>query len=160
MRSLLVLFLVMLATPCAVGGQTRDGATTNADVEKEILAIDDEKDHAMQHYVASHGEAGGAELDQIYADDLVFVTTHGALLSKAQRLADLRSGNLKFISFGRDSYSLHVYADTVVMTGRATSEVIYQGKLNRVPRRFTNVYIRLAGQWRLVAHQATTITEQ
>jgi ketosteroid isomerase-like protein len=160
MRLLLVLFFVMLATPGVVGGQKTDGANTNADVEKEILRIDDEKDHAMQRYVASHGEAGGAELDQIYADDLVFVTTHGTLLSKAQRLEDLRSGGLKFISFGRDSYSLHVYGDTVVMTGRATSEVIYQGKVNRVPRRFTNVYIKLAGQWRLVAHQATTIAEQ
>jgi ketosteroid isomerase-like protein len=159
MRSLLVLFFVMLATAAVVGGQKTDGANTNADVEKEILKIDDEKDHAMQHYVASHGEAGRAELDRIYADDLVFVTTHGALLSKAQRLEDLRSGSLTFISFGRDSYSLHVYGDTVVMTGRATSEVIYQGKVNRVPRRFTNVYIKLAGQWRLVAHQATTIAE-
>jgi ketosteroid isomerase-like protein len=159
MRSLLVLFLVMLATPGVVGGQQIGGANTNADMEKEILKIDDEKDHAMQRYVASHGDAGRAELDQIYADDLVFVTTHGALLSKAQRLEDLRSGSLKFISFGRDSYSLHVYGDTVVMTGRATSEVIYQGKVNRVPRRFTNVYIKLAGQWRLVAHQATTIAE-
>ena len=113
----------------------------------------------MQRYVASHGEQGGPELDQIYADDLVFVTTHGALITKAQRLEDLRSGNLKFISFGRDSYSLHVYGDTVIMTGRATSDVVYQGKENHIPRRFTNVYIKLAGQWRLVAHQATTIAE-
>lgn len=159
MRSVLVLFLVTLAIPGVVDGQKADNAT-NADIEKQILKIDDEKDHAMQRYVASHGEAGGAELDQIYADDLVFVTTHGALLSKAQRMEDLRSGNLKFISFGRDSYSLHVYGETVVMTGRATSEVVYQGKVNKIPRRFTNVYIKLSGQWRLVAHQATTISEQ
>jgi ketosteroid isomerase-like protein len=160
MRSVLMLSLVTLAIHGIVGGQKTDGANANADIEKQILKIDDEKDHAMQRYVASHGEAGGAELDQIYADDLVFVTTHGALLSKAQRMEDLRSGNLKFISFGRDSYDLHVYGDTVVMTGRATSEVIYQGKVNKAPRRFTNVYIKLGGQWRLVAHQATTISEQ
>jgi hypothetical protein len=159
MRSVFIFFLVALAFPGVVGRQKTEGADTNADVEKQILEIDDEKDHAMQRYVASHGEAGGAELDRIYGDDLVFVNTHGALLTKAQRLEDLRSGSLKFISFGRDSYSLHVYGDTVVMTGRATSEVVYQGKVNRVPRRFTNVYIKLAGQWRLVAHQATTIAE-
>jgi hypothetical protein len=160
MRHVLVLVFVAVAIPGIVGGQSTDGATPNADIEKQILKIDDEKDHAMQKYVASHGEAGGADLDRIYGDDLVFVNTHGALLTKAQRLADLRSGNLKFISFGRDSYSLHVYGDTVIMTGRATSEVEYQGKMNRIPRRFTNVYIKLAGQWRLVAHQATTIAEQ
>jgi hypothetical protein len=159
MRSVLVLFLVTLAIGGVVGGQQTDGAKTNADVEKEILKIDDEKDHAMQRYVASHGEAGGAELDQIYADDLVFVTTRGTVLTKAQRLEDLRSGRLKFISFGRDSYSLRAYGDTVIMTGRATSIVEYHGKLNKVPRQFTNVYIKLNGQWRLVAHQATTIAE-
>lgn len=159
MRFVLVLFLVTLAIPGVVGGQKTDGANTNADIERQILKIDDEKDQAMQRYVASHGETGGAELDRIYGDDLVFVNTHGGLLSKAQRLEDLRSGSLKFISFGRDSYSLHVYGNTVVMTGRATSEVVYKGKVNRIPRRFTNVYIKLAGQWRLVAHQATTIAE-
>jgi hypothetical protein len=31
----------------------------------------------MRRYVASHGEAGGAELDRIYGDDLVFVNTRG-----------------------------------------------------------------------------------
>jgi hypothetical protein len=159
MRFALVLSLAMLTIPGVLRGQKPDSTNANAEIEKEILKIDDEKDHAMQRYVASHGEVGGPELDQIYADDLVFVNTHGGLLTKAQRLEDLRSGNLKFISFGRDSYSLHVYGDTVVMTGRATSEVVYMGKVNRIPRRFTNVYIKMAGQWRLVAHQATTIAE-
>ena len=159
MRFAIVLSLAMLAIPGVLSGQRADRTNANAEIEKEILKIDDEKDHAMQRYVASHGEEGGPELEQIYGDDLVFVNTHGGLLTKAQRLEDLRSGSLKFISFGRDSYSLHVYGDTVVMTGRATSEVVYQGKVNRVPRRFTNVYVKLAGHWRLVAHQATTIAE-
>jgi ketosteroid isomerase-like protein len=159
MRFALALFLVAFAVPRVAGGPPTGGANTNADVETEILKIDDEKDHAMQRYVASRGEQGGPELDRIYADDLVFVTTHGALITKEQRLEDLRSGNLKFISFGRDSYSFHVYGDTVIMTGRATSNVVYQGKENHIPRRFTNVYIKLAGRWRLVAHQATTIAE-
>jgi Domain of unknown function (DUF4440) len=159
MRFALVLSLAMLVLPGMLSGQKPDTTNANAEIEKEILKIDDEKDHAMQHYVASHGAEGGAELDQIYGDDLVFVNTRGGLLTKAQRMEDLRSGSLKFISFGRDSYQLHVYGDTVVMTGRATSEVIYMGKVNRIPRRFTNVYIKLGGHWRLVAHQATTIAE-
>lgn len=159
MRLALVLVLLVLTTARVLGGNA-EGANANADIEKEILKIDDEKDHAMQRYVASHGQDGGGDLDRIYGDDLVFVNTHGGLLNKAQRLEDLRSGSLKFISFGRDSYSLHVYGDTVVMTGRATSDVVYMGKENRVPRRFTNIYIKMAGQWRLVAHQATTIEEK
>lgn len=70
MRSVFVLFLAALAIPAVVGGQRADGANTNADVEKQILKIDDEKDHAMQRYVASHGEDGGPDLDRIYGDDL------------------------------------------------------------------------------------------
>jgi hypothetical protein len=45
------------------------------------------------------------------------------------------------------------------MTGRGTSEVIYQGGVKKVPRRLKNVYIKLGGQWRVVADQATTISE-
>src|SRR6267143_4738007 len=89
MRFALVLSLAMLTITGVLRGQKPESTNANAEIEKEILKIDDQKDHAMQRYVASHGEAGGLELDQIYADDLVFVNTHGGLLTKAQRLEDL-----------------------------------------------------------------------
>ena len=92
----------------------------------------------------------GEVLDRVYDEGLVFVNTHGQLLTKGQRLEDLRSGNLKFMSFGRDDYQLHIYGDTVVLNGRANSVVQFHGKVNRIPRKFTLTYIKLNGAWRLV----------
>jgi hypothetical protein len=154
-----LLRLLMIALLLSIKGQTVAGTSVNTEIEQLILTIDREKDEAMQKFAASHGKVGGDVLDRIYADGLVFVNTHGQLLTKTQRLEDLRAGNLKFLSFGRDDYRLHVYGNTVIMTGRATSVVEYQGKVNRTPRQFTNVYVKLDGHWRLVAHQATTIVE-
>jgi hypothetical protein len=48
MRSVRVLILVTFAIHGIVGGQKTDGANANADIAKQILKIDDEKDHAMQ----------------------------------------------------------------------------------------------------------------
>jgi hypothetical protein len=131
----------------------------NAAIVKEIAGTKAEEDQAMQHCVQSKGKEGVYVLNRIYDPDMVFVTKHGALITRAQRIADLSSGNLKFISFGRNDFSYYVYDDgkTVVQTGIATSDVIYNGKEDKTPRRFTNVFIRLGGQWRLVEHQATTI---
>jgi hypothetical protein len=48
----------------------------------------------------------------------------------------------------------------VIMNGRANSVVEYHGVVNKKPRRFTSVFIKMQGQWRLVAHQATLIADE
>jgi ketosteroid isomerase-like protein len=150
-------FIDLLTTLAQSG--TDGHALTKTDVEKQtaVSKVDEEKDHAMQAYVESHGANGGDVLDRIYADGMVFVSTRGELVTKRQRMEGLRNGNFSINAFGRDSYGFHVYGDTVIMTGRATSDVMYMGKRNQVPRQFTNVYRKINGEWKLVAHHATTI---
>lgn len=131
----------------------------NAAIVSQIARTKIEEDEAMQRCVESKGKEGVSVLNRIYHPDMVFVTKHGTLISRAQRVKDLSSGNLKFISFGRNDYSYHVYNNgtTVVQTGIASSDVLYNGKEDKTPRRFTNVFIKMDGQWRLVEHQATTV---
>jgi hypothetical protein len=135
--------------------------TSHTEIAKQIAEVKDEEDRAMQLCVESKGEAGVSVLNRIYHPNMVFVTKQGALLTRTQRIENLRSGNLKFITFGRKDYSYFVYNDgnTVVQTGIATSDVIYNGKEDNSPRRFTNVFVKLGGQWRLVGHQATTVAQ-
>jgi hypothetical protein len=87
------------------------------------------------------------------------VNTRGQLFTKAQRLADLGAGKVEYFSYNQDGYAYHVYGDTVVMTGQTSSVVKFQGRVNKIPRQFTNVYVKIGGQWRLVAHQATPIVD-
>jgi ketosteroid isomerase-like protein len=133
-------------------GQLTTGTPANTGIEQEIINIEAQKDHAMQTREMD-------VLDRIYADGLVFVNTRGQVLTKAERMAEFQSESVKYLSFEQGDYHFHIYGDTVVMTGRASSVVDYHGKVNRIPRRFTSVYVKLHGQWQLVAHQATLITK-
>jgi hypothetical protein len=70
------------------------------------------------------------------------------------------AGRVEYFSYNQECFSYHVYGDTVVMTGRTSSVVKFQGRVNRILRLFTNIYVKVVGQWRLVAHQATPIVEE
>jgi len=121
-------------------------------VKKDVLKIEKERAQALE-------KGDVAVLDRILADDYVYVNVFGELHTKAQRFSTIRSGVSKHESLQEDDFRVHVYGDTVVMTGRASGLVNYRGKVNDKARRFTNVYIKQDGQWQLVAHHATTMAE-
>lgn len=121
-------------------------------VKKDILKIEEERSQALEM-----GDV--AVLDRILADDYVYVNVFGELHTKAQRFSTIRSGAAKHESLTEDDFQVHVYGDTVVMTGRASGLVNYRGKVNNKARRFTNVYMKQGGKWRLLAHHATTIAQ-
>jgi ketosteroid isomerase-like protein len=144
-RVLRGIVLIALACPAIVKAQSDVPS-----IQQEVLKTEAARDEAMQ-------KADMAVLNRIYADDVVIVNTRGVHLTKEQRLADFQSGDLKFLSFDQGDYSFHIYGDTVVLNGRANSVVQFHGKVNRVPRKFTLTYIKLNGEWRLVAQNETLI---
>ncbi|MHB8217767.1 MAG: nuclear transport factor 2 family protein [Candidatus Sulfotelmatobacter sp.] len=144
-----VIGLVALVCPGMAKAQTD---VPSPAIQQEVLKTEAARDEAMQ-------KADMPVLNRIYADDVVIVNTRGVHLTKAQRLADFQSGDLKFLSFDQGDYSFHSYGDTVILNGRANSAVQFHGKINRVPRKFTLTYIKLNGEWRLVAQNETLIDQ-
>lgn len=136
-----------------LSGQEKPDDKSVLRTEDEVLNVEQSRDKALQ-------ERDVAVLDRIYSDQLVFVNTRGQKFTKAQRLADLGAGKVEYFSYNQEGFSYHVYGDTVVMTGRTSSVVKFQGRVNKIPRLFTNVYVKTGGQWRLVAHQATPIADE
>ena len=149
-RFLRVIALIAFVCPGNLKAQT--DVPSQAGIPQEVLKTEAERDEAMQ-------KADMAVLNRIYADNVVIVNTRGLHLTKAQRLADFQSGDLKFLSFDQGDYSFHVYGDTVVLNGRANSVVQFHGKVNRIPRRFTLTYVRQNGEWRLIAQNETLIDQ-
>ena len=141
-----------VALLCKLNGQIASPKASTAEIEKEVLNVEEERDQALQ-------KRDVATLDRIYADELVFVNTRGQLFTKAQRIADIGGGKVEYFAYKQGDYNFNVYGNTVIMTGRTSSVVKFQGRVNKIPRQFTNVYIKTDGQWRLVAHQATPIAE-
>lgn len=151
-RVLLVCALHCCLSVCILTGQVDHDKRSIRQIENEVLKVEQERDHALQ-------DRDVQTLDRIYTDQLVFVNTRGQRFTKAQRLADLGAGKVEYFSYRQGGFDYHVYGNTVVMTGKTSSVVKFQGRVNRIPRLFTNVYIRIGGQWRLVAHHATPIAQ-
>jgi hypothetical protein len=153
MRTLLFAFLmtVSLVRPTKAQANTPKQVATNAE-EREVLKTENELEHALEV-----GDTG--VLDRVYSDDFSYTNASGELLSKAQLLADLRTGNHKVSSVSHQDLRLHTYGRTVVMTGISTSTFRYKGIVTSGPRRFTNVYVKQNDQWKLVVHSVTDIAK-
>ena len=113
---------------------------------------------------ATHVDEGFAKrdvttLDDIWADDYTFTNPHGALLTKKQRLENIRSGHTQIESVASEDEDVRVYGDTAVITARITLKGKYSGKESSGQYRSISVWVNQQGRWRLVANQLTLIAK-
>jgi uncharacterized protein (TIGR02246 family) len=153
MRQILVIaVLVVMPASITFAQKERARRDQKGSVEQTIRRLDDERIQAQIH-------ADAATLDRIYADDFIGVGPSGTVRTKPQVLSDFTSGELKFQSITTDEVRIRIYGNTALETGRST--MIGEDKGKAVPRdnRFTRVWVKQHGRWRLVAnHYSLLIT--
>ena len=145
-RTAATVFLIIALAAC-------DKRVTES-VEQAIRQLDKERIQAQIH-------ADATALDRIYAADFIGVGPSGTVRTKPQVIADFTSGDLKFQSITTDEVQVRVYGNTAVETGLST--MTGQDKGKDVPRdtRFTRVWVKQRGRWRLVAnHYSIRIKQQ
>lgn len=98
-------------------------------------------------------------LERLLADDLTYTHSTGQVDSKAQFLDSLASGALVYRSIEPEEAAVRVYGETAVVTGRAVMRIENRGQTLVLPVRFTSVYVRRDGLWRLAAWQSTRLPE-
>jgi len=152
LRILLVPLLVVASLGSAKGQGTADNEP-NAKVREEILKVEEEEKEA-----SLKGDTD--TLDRLFANDIAYTNQNGELVPKGQFLAEYRSGAQKIHTFKHDDVRLRSYGDTVVVTGRSTSAFRYKGKEYAGAKRFTNVWVKQGGQWRLVVHHVTAVENE
>jgi ketosteroid isomerase-like protein len=154
MRGTLVLaVLTLTATSIALGQKQSASEDERSSIDQAIRRLDNERIQAQIH-------ADAPALDRIYADDFIGVGPSGTVRTKPQVISDFTSGNLKFQSITTDEVKVRVYENTAVGTGLST--MVGQDKGKAVPRdtRFTRVWVKQQGHWRLVAnHYSLQITQ-
>lgn len=139
----------VLASLFALGHYAQPAAA-GSKAYRELIRLNSEYDAALV--------AGDAVvLDRLYADDFVYTTFDGTMRSKAQQLDFTRSGILKLSSGASDNVRIRVYGKTAVMTGRFRARGTFDGKPLEVNERYTAVWIKMKGRWRLVAEQGNEI---
>lgn len=121
-----------------------------ADSRDDVLAADARRFAAMlQNDLTT--------LETLLADDLTYTHSNGLAESKAQFLESLRSGKLRYLAAERSDLAVRLHGDTAVVTGRAEMKVSSPGGKLELPVRFTEVWVRSGGAWRLTAWQSTRI---
>ena len=96
-------------------------------------------------------------VDRIWDDDFIYTGVRGEVKGKADILAELRAGDLRFDVLRFDDLRVRVYGGAAMVTGRATTRGgSVQGEITG-EFRYTRVYARRQGRWRLVAFQGTPI---
>jgi len=155
MRAIFVIALLALSATSIVLGQKQNaGNNKGKSIDQIIRQLDSKR-------IQAQIDADTVALNRIYADDFIGVGPSGTVRTKPQVISDFTSGGLKFQSITTDDVKVRVYRNTAVETGKST--MIGQDKNKVVPRdnRFTRVWVKMHGNWQLVAnHYSLLITQQ
>ena len=152
-RTVVLAVLALTTTSIAMGQEQSATKDQRSSVEQAIRQLDKER-------IQAQISANAAALDRIYADDFIGVGPSGTVRTKPQVISDFTGGHLKFQSITTDEVQVRVYENTAVETG--LSKMVGQDKGKVVPsdNRFTRVWVKQQGRWRLVANHYSPRTRQ
>jgi ketosteroid isomerase-like protein len=98
-----------------------------------------------------------AAIDPVIASDFVFTAPDGKVQGKAQFINDVKSGDLALESSEISDMKVRAYGDAAVVTYATTDKGKYKGQDISGLYRWTDVFVRRAGKWQIVAGHGTPI---
>lgn len=117
-----------------------------------IIALDAKRMRAT-------AEKDFAVLNEIIADDLVYVHSSARLDTKASLIGNIQSGSTVYRSLVPSGVKAMDLGDTVVLMGEARIKVFSGGKEMDFGVRFTDIYAKRNGKWQMVVWQSTKLPE-
>ncbi|MCU1245026.1 MAG: hypothetical protein JWN02_936 [Acidobacteria bacterium] len=99
-----------------------------------------------------------AALQDIWSDDYAFVNSHGKLLTKADRLAEMKSGHSSLESIKHEEApTVTKHGDATLVLSRVTIVGKYSGREVSGQFRSLHVWTHANGRWQLLYNQLTPI---
>jgi ketosteroid isomerase-like protein len=144
----------MIAASSLIFSQTERKVTTgDGGDEQAVRQVLDEVSAAIKR--------GDMEtLDRLWAFDYVFIPPSGAVVTKAQRLAVLKSSDTKIEAVGRDEANIRLYEHTAVVISLTTAKGRVAGQDLDNQFRGTIVLVKRDGRWQMVSEQSSVIPKQ
>ncbi len=134
---------VQSAQPCSM---PKDQAFDN---ESEVIKdLDSRYQRAVQ-------ENDAATMDQLLADDFMLVTGSGKACSKADLLAEARSGRIHYDRQDDQDQIVRFWGNTAVITAKLTAKGSDSGKPFEYRVWFSDTYVKTATGWRYVFGQSS-----
>src|SRR4029077_5835799 len=152
MKPLLLAALIsFVALPLALS-QTLSSTDTKT-AEQEVKQM-------IEQYRTALTKKDTAALERIWADDYTFINASGAVVTKAERLANLKSGATSLDTIVTDpDMKIRVYGgDVAVAINRVTLKGQYGGKATSGQFQSSIVFAKTPSGWQLVCNQITPVT--
>ena|ERR1017187_1291559 len=96
-------------------------------------------------------------LDRIMADDWVGIDFQGKANTKAEAVANLKSGSATTQSIELGPMKVRVFSDTAIVTGSDTEKSTYKGKDSSGKYVWTDIFVNRNGKWQAVASETTKV---
>ena len=149
MKRFISIVLVVL-TACLAFGQEKKKKSGGGGDEQALTKLEHDWSEALV-------KKDFALFDQITASEWILSTPDGERHTKAQALADLKSGKIKFESFKVDELKIQLYGDAAVVFGVTTEKLTVGDQAISGQNRFTDTFIKRNGKWQCVATHVTNI---
>jgi ketosteroid isomerase-like protein len=98
-----------------------------------------------------------ATVDKFVADDWVGINFEGTSITKAEGIADMKSGASTAQSYEFGPMKVRVFGNTAVVTGSDTEKSTYKGKDTSGKYVWTDVWVMRDGRWQAVASQSVKV---
>lgn len=98
-----------------------------------------------------------ATLERLLAPDFTLVSSTSQVQSRAETLAEVRSGDTQYTEFRNHDMTAHVYRDAATVQGITSLAGTSGGQAFAADVRFTDTLIRERGRWRIVVSHVTRI---
>lgn len=92
---------------------------------------------------------------RIYSEDYVIVLADGSTTTKAQRLAAMKSGELRYRSLNLSDLKVRQYGDAAVANYRVTGKTVGSAGEQDVSSQAMVMLVKKDGRWRIVSSQLT-----
>jgi ketosteroid isomerase-like protein len=102
-------------------------------------------------------EADAITLEALLADSLVYTHSSATTDGKASYIAGIKSKKWQYRQIDRPVEDLQVHGDTVVVTGHVRIDILIDGKPKIMNSRYSDVWVKGAKGWQMVAWQSTPI---
>ena len=126
----------------------------NSRTEEELKALENEAVQAQLN-------ADMAAIDRIFSDDFILVDDEAEVRDKKAEFAPYKTDEERMTAGQLDEMTVRVYGEAAVVTGRYVFKGSFQGKPFDLKGRFTDVFVKQKGHWRIVSlHNSSFPKEQ
>lgn len=94
-------------------------------------------------------------MEHLLADDYVGISANGTIESKVQAIAQHKAGTVRITQLELDDLKVRLYGDTAVVTSKADLQGVNGESDISGKYRYTRVYNRRLGQWKIVSFEAS-----